>query len=114
MCYLLTTQFPQSVQTIAVFVDKNELEQMREREMLRFSRYLIVQRGETISPSSFQKLKNSVRRGGTDKPESSSSDPLQLKETIPLGVVAETADMIAWGTLGRFTPPTNEGAVEAG
>jgi hypothetical protein len=112
MCYLLTTQFSQFVQTIGVFVNKDELERSREGGIFRFSRYLIAQRGDTISPETFGELKKSIREGGGDKPKSSSSDPLQLKETISLGVVAETTDMIAWGILGRFTPPTNEGRLK--
>lgn len=112
MCYLLTTQFSQSVQTIGVFVDKDELERSREGGILRFSRYLIAQRGDTLSPENFEELKDSIRQGRSAKPESLSSDPLQLKEIISLGVVAETTDMIAWGILGRFTPPTDEGLLK--
>src|SRR5439155_10325479 len=60
LCVMLTEGYPPSVQTIGYFVPVEEWERYQKGQHKGFSRYLIAQKGETLSAESFADFKRYV------------------------------------------------------
>ncbi len=105
LCDLVTRGYPQSVQTIGYFVPAEEWLRYQKRELRGFSRYLIGQRGRTLSAKDFSDFKSYVHEKQGDIPDHTEL-PKHLKDfgQVPLGITGETDDSLSMGMLMNLGP----------
>jgi hypothetical protein len=104
LCVMLTVGYPPSIQTIGYFVLSEEWQQYQKGKHNGFSRYLIAQRGETMSAEEFAGFKRYVHSQQGDIADH--TDLAALFEShgrISLGVTGETEDSISVGTILKLT-----------
>jgi hypothetical protein len=105
LCVKLTQGYPPSVKTIAYFVPTEEWQRYQKGDKSGFSRYLIAQRGTTMSEAEFADFKHYIHaQQGTIADHTKAPATIELQERMPIGIVDETADSISFGTVMRFTP----------
>ena len=105
LCALLSKGYPPSVQTIGYFVLPEEW-QRYQKEHLGFSRYLIAQKGKTLSTDEFAGLKDYIRsQQGRIEDHTKLVDTFNLRGQAFLGVIDEGDDFISSGTVLAMSEP---------
>jgi hypothetical protein len=101
---MLTESYPPSIQTIGYFVLSEEWQQYQKGKHNGFSRYLIAQRGETMSAEDFAGFKRYVHsRQGDIADHTDLATLFESHGRISLGVTDETEDSISAGTSLKLT-----------
>ena len=104
LCVMLTQGYPPSVQTIGYFVPVEEWERYRNGQHKGFSRYLIAQKGRTLSTEEFADFKRYVHSQQGNIPDHSSLAALfESHGNASLGILDETPDSISTGTVSKLT-----------
>jgi hypothetical protein len=104
LCVMLTQGYPPSVQTIAYFVPIEEWDRYQKSEHKGFSRYLIAQKGETLSSERFADFKRYVHLEQGSVPDHTKLASLfESRGQVSLGIVDETPDSISIGTVMKLT-----------
>jgi hypothetical protein len=104
MRLMLTQGYPPSVQTIGYFVPTEEWEKYQKGQHKGFSRYLIAQKGRTLSTEEFADFKQYVHSQQGNIPDHSNLATLfESRGQVSLGIVDETPDSISVGTVVKLT-----------
>ncbi|PYK20140.1 MAG: hypothetical protein DME55_03155 [Verrucomicrobia bacterium] len=103
---MLTQGYPPSVQTIGYFVPVEEWERYQNGQHKGFSRYLIAQKGRTLSTEEFADFKHYVHSKNGNIPDHTKlASLLESRGQASLGIVDETSDSISIGTVVKLTEP---------
>ena len=104
LCVMLTEGYPPSVQTIGYFVPVEEWERYQKGQHKGFSRYLIAQKGETLSAESFADFKRYVHsQQGNIADHTKLATVFESHGSVSLGIIDETPDSISIGTVLKLT-----------
>jgi hypothetical protein len=104
LCVMLTEGYPPSVQTIGYFVPVEEWERYQKGRHKGFSRYLIAQKGETLSAESFADFKRYVHsQQGNIADHTKLATVFESHGSVSLGIIDETPDSISIGTVLKLT-----------
>lgn len=104
LCVSLTQGYPPSTQTIGYFVPDAEWQDHQKGKHEGFSRYLIAQRGRTLSSDQFVDFKRYVHsQQGDVEDHTKLPSVFESQGRISLGVVDEAEDMIAFGAILKLT-----------
>ena len=105
LCDTLTKGYPASVQTIGYFVPTEEWQQY-QKDRTGFSRYLIAQRGRTLSADEFVDFKEHVRsQQGKVEDHTKLIEAFRLRGQASLGVIDEGEGFISFGTVLALSEP---------
>jgi hypothetical protein len=101
---MLTQGYPPSVQTIGYFVPVEEWERYQKGQHKGFSRYLIAQKGRTLSTEDFAEFKHYVHSQQGNIPDHTKLAALfESRGQVSLGIVDESPDSISIGTVLKLT-----------
>jgi hypothetical protein len=104
LCVMLTEAYPPSVQTIGYFVPSEEWQRYQKGKHKGFSRYLIAQKGETLSAEKFADFKRYVHaKQGNIADHTDLAALFEHHERVSLGIINETEDSISFGTILKLT-----------
>jgi len=104
LCVSLTQGYPPSTQTIGYFVSDAEWQDYQKGKPEGFGRYLIAQRGRTLSSDQFVDFKRYVRsQQGDIEDHTKLPSVFESQGHVSLGVVDEAEDMIAMGAILKLT-----------
>jgi hypothetical protein len=104
---MLTQGYPPSVQTIGYFVPVEEWERYQKGQHKGFHRYLIAQKGRTLSREEFAEFKQYVHSQQGNIPDHTKLASLfESRGQVSLGIVDETPDSISIGSVMKLTETT--------
>lgn len=104
LCVMLTQGYPPSVQTIGYFVPVEDWERYQKGQHKGFSRYLIAQKGRTLSKEEFAEFKQYVHsQQGNISDHTKLASLFESRGQVSLGIVDETSDSISIGSVVKLT-----------
>jgi hypothetical protein len=111
LCRLLTAGYPPSVKTLSYFVPPAEWDAVKKDSTAGFHHYLIAQWAVSMQPEQLQGFKTYLRAQQGNIPDHTELPRvLAAQGRVSLGIVAETATSISFGTILTARPVADPNA----